>query len=148
MLGEEVGQEECAELFLVHRGELLGAAEELVAVRAGKTGCFGMSFEQGIERAARPAVGIRDEHVATLRHGLIEQRLELGNDALGPVVQVGRQICDLDRVGETLCRQDGAQLRGECTAGDDEGRDGHAMVRKFRPPTGREARPSTGRGVH
>ena len=34
--GQEVGEEEGAGLFVVHRGERLGAGEELVAVRAGQ----------------------------------------------------------------------------------------------------------------
>ena len=72
VLGEEVGEEEGAELFFVHGRELIGAAEELVAVRPRQPGCFGVPFEQGIERATRSAVGVGDEHVATLSHRLVE----------------------------------------------------------------------------
>ncbi len=110
VLGQEVGEEQSTEFFFVHRRELLGAAEELVAVRARQPGRLGMAFEQRIESAPGAAVGVGDEHGATLRRGLFEQRLELGHDALWAIVQVCGQVGDLHRVGEPLGFQHRAQL--------------------------------------
>jgi len=125
--------------------ELLGPAEELVAVRAGKSRRLGMPFEQGIESTARTAVGVGDEHGAVPVCSRVEQRFELGDDALRAIVQVGGEIHHLDRIGEALGLEDGAQLRRECSTGDDEGRDSHAVIRCLRPPRGRVVRPSIDR---
>ena len=66
VLGEEVGEKEGAELFLVDCLELLGPAEELVAVRTRKSRRLRVSFEQGVEGTTCTAVGIRGQIIFLL----------------------------------------------------------------------------------
>ena len=90
--GQEVGEEERPRLVVVECGEELGAGEQLVAVRAGEALDAGMVGEQSVERAAGPAVGVGDEGRSTAGRGLVEDRCESRDDALGAVVEVRRQV--------------------------------------------------------
>ncbi len=126
VFGQEVGEEQRAQLLCVHRRELLGPAEELVAVRTRQPSHARVTLEQCVESAACAAVGVGDEHGSMLSGGLVEQRFELRNDSLRAVVQVGGQVRDLDGTGQVLSSQHGAEFRDQCSTGNDERRDSHA----------------------
>ena len=79
---------------------------------------FGRPCDEAVERTSGAAVGVGDEHLAP---GLAGERIFEGrHDPLGSVVEVGRQVADLDRVGETAGDEHGAQLGRERAAADDE----------------------------
>jgi hypothetical protein len=75
-------------------------------------------FEIPIEGATGATVGVSDEHRST--RCSTNYFIECGNDPLGSVVQVRRQILHLDRLGETIAFEHGTQFGYECAAGDDQ----------------------------
>ena len=113
--GEEVGEEERPRLLVVQRGEAGATGEDLVAVGAGEAPDLRVAIEDGIEVAARPTVGVGDEHRPRAAGG-VEHGLDRRGDALGAVVEVRREVAHLDvRAGEH-----GAQLGGERPARHDQ----------------------------
>ena len=85
-------------------GLVLHPAEELVAVGARQP-------RQVVERAARPAVGVRDDVVAV-------RRVDRRADPLGPVVQLRRQRAHLEVPAAAL--RDLVDVERERAAGDDD----------------------------
>jgi hypothetical protein len=75
-------------------------------------------IEIPIEGATGATVGVSDEHWST--RCSTDYFIECGNDPLGSVVQVRRQILHLDRLGETIAFEHGTQFGHECAAGDDQ----------------------------
>ena len=121
VLGEEVGEVERARLRLVQRREHVGSGHELVAVVARKARrTLADLVEQHVEVTASAAVAVA-EHERALAVVVDRQLLaDGGDDPLRPAVVRRRQVPDLDRVRQPELGEHGAQIAGECTAGDQE----------------------------
>ena len=111
VLGEEVGEVERAQFGLVQLLEQLAAGEELVAVITREAPEPGRLGQQRVEAATGASVGIPDQHLAISRRVVLGQQVaEGGHDSLGSVVQVGRQVADLELVAEVVGLQHRTKL--------------------------------------
>ena len=90
--GEEIGQEERAELLVGDRREGRGAGVELVAVGA-RQALDALLGQDRVEQAAGPAVGVGHEDVAVARARGLDLLAHEGGDPPGRLWRVaGRQV--------------------------------------------------------
>ena len=116
--GEEIGQVERADLFLLERFERRRAGIELVAMGAGDAfDALEVVLEHPVEQATRAAVGVRHEDPVVVAATCAKSCGDRVGNALGAVVQVGGETGQVDPGQAPRQRH---ELAPERTTTDDE----------------------------
>ena len=117
MARQKVGEIESAGLGVVQPSELCAAGEQFIAVRAGQT-LDAFLGEHFIQLPAAAAVGIGGEHATVTPAVFADFVAHRRGDALGRVVQFGRQALDVE-MRPAAGRAHAHQLMRQRAAGDD-----------------------------